>query len=184
MINVTIAETDHNYQPTGQTVTLTVDTSGTEAQVREVSVKAVNGVGILNLPTINYGALVSSIVPSVRSVDVTQAQVRTTPAKAPAAKAPARKATASKAAAPKKAAVKKATAPAAKKAAAPKGDGTRAYRTMPADFAEVATQLGESPTALMERYSVPRHTVSGWLRNHRKAGAQSVPVAAPETPED
>lgn len=181
MINVTIAETDHNYQPTGQTVNLTVDTSGSEAQLREVSVKAVNGAGILNLPTIDYDALVSSIVPSVRSVDVTQAQVRTT---APAAKAPARKATASKKAAPKKTAVKKATAPAAKKTAAPKGDGTRAYRTMPADFAEVATQLGESQKALMEHYSVPRHTVSGWLRNHRKAGAQSVPVATPETPED
>src|SRR6476469_6208826 len=159
MLNITINETDEYGQPIGQELSATVVTIGPEPKVIEVSVKAMNGTGLTALPDLDLMGLIKAIAPSVTQTfepPATVLETTTAPSISKPAKQ-ARKTTAKKTAAAKKTTAKKTTA-----------EGGRVYRRMPANFAEVVAELGESQSALAKRFDVPAHTVNGWLRTYRK----------------
>lgn len=81
-----------------------------------------------------------------------------------AASTPSAKTVVDKAPVAKRAAKKKT---AATKAADAAKSGSRTYRRMPEDFAEVTRQAGESAAVIADHYGVPRHTAYGWIRSAR-----------------
>lgn len=86
------------------------------------------------------------------------ARTADSPAKAaPGKAAPAKTATRSTAPA-------KATRKAAAAEASGNGAGSRTYRRLPDDFAEVLRQAGGSASVIADHYGVPRHTAYGWIR--------------------
>src|SRR6476469_632867 len=167
MLNITINETDEYGQPIGQELSATVVTIGPEPKVIEVSVKAMNGTGLTALPDLDLMGLIKAIAPSVTQTFEPPATVLETTT-APSISKPAKQA--------RKTAAKKTTA---KKTTA---EGGRVYRRMPANFAEVVAELGESQSALAKRFDVPAHTVNGWLRTYRKN--QGTPASTSTTLEE
>ena len=167
----------------GAQTTVRVDTTSGTARVIELTVRAIDGGGLSPdaLPALNLDRLIGALMPAQTAVPavapvqigagsptaapqpaVTSARVaRVTWAKKtvrsePAAKAPARS---------------RKTRTGKEPAAVQATGGRRAYRRMPESSEMLAAyrQAGGT-TALAERYDVPRHTATGWLRRLRSQG--------------
>lgn len=179
-----------NGDPTGPEMKIII----TDDQIREVNIRA-NGVGLTGMPAIDWRALVAALAGSQRPVlpagSTTATPARAKPAAAtvaPPAKRTSAKVEPEPVKAPKTSATtpKKRVAKAAPPAAPAAPTEGRAYRKAPdpADLIQAYRQTGGGIPALMDHFDVPRHTISGWLRQLRKneelAAQLKLPVVAPE----
>jgi hypothetical protein len=153
----------------GNSTTLTVDTSTGQARITSVHMQAPTGLTGAQAPNVDVELLLQAVTgPTHNPAAITAASPPPTEAvpEPPAVNGdddePSPKATT---VTPRKTARKKAT-PAAASAA------ERVYRRMPDDFTAVYRRTGTA-AAIAAHYGVPRHTAQGWIRRQRKQDTTS-----------
>jgi hypothetical protein len=151
-----------NDDKSGAQTTILVDTASGSARITEMTVRAGEGGGLSQVPTIDWVRLIAALGGSTGGSSA--------PAAAPARRGrpPASKRAGRKAPTPTKATRRSRAASSVVEDTERTG---RAYRRMP-EPAEVVAAYQESggTTALARHYGVPRHTATGWIRRLRRLG--------------